>query len=51
MSAWQSWSSYRADEIWTLGLPRGGDLPWALFYPADYSIGAANLGIHYIFRI
>ena len=51
MSAWQSWSSYRADEIWTLELPRGGDLPWALFYPADYSIGAANLGIHYIFRI
>lgn len=24
-------------------------MPWALFYPADYSIGASNLGIHYIF--
>ncbi len=51
MGAWQSWNDYRTDEIWTLELPRGGDLPWALFYPADYSIGAANLGIHYIYRL
>lgn len=25
-------------------------MPWALFYPADYSIGAANLGFHYVFQ-
>lgn len=25
-------------------------MPWALFYPADYSIGSANLGFHYVFQ-
>ena len=25
-------------------------MPWALFYPADYALGAANLGFHYIFQ-
>ena len=25
-------------------------MPWALFYPADYSVGAANLGFHYVFQ-
>jgi len=32
-------------------LPKGGDLPWALFYPADYSIGSSNLGMHFVFRM
>ena len=32
-------------------MPKGGCLPWALFYPEDYSIGASSLGFHYIFRI
>lgn len=26
-------------------------MPWALFYPADYSMGSSNLGYHYIFRL
>ena len=25
-------------------------MPWALFYPADYSIGAASLGYQYVFQ-
>ncbi|MEG1836922.1 MAG: radical SAM protein [Synergistaceae bacterium] len=50
VTAWESWEKYRDDENWTIKLPKGGDLPWALFYPADYSIGASNLGIHYILR-
>ena len=25
-------------------------MPWALFYPADYAIGSANLGFHYVFQ-
>ena len=25
-------------------------MPWALFYPADYSIGAASLGYQYVFK-
>lgn len=50
MTAWDSWDAYRKDEEWITELPGGGDLPWALFYPADYSIGAANLGYHYIFE-
>lgn len=25
-------------------------MPWALFYPADYSIGSASLGYHYVFQ-
>jgi radical SAM superfamily enzyme YgiQ (UPF0313 family) len=28
---------------------RGGDPAWALFYPADYSVGASNLGFHYVY--
>lgn len=51
ITAWQSWAKYRALEKWTTELPKGGDLPWALFYPADYSVGASNLGVHYIFRL
>lgn len=31
-------------------LPRGGDLPWALFFPAPYGVGSANLGIHHVTR-
>jgi radical SAM superfamily enzyme YgiQ (UPF0313 family) len=50
ITAWQSWDKYRTCEQWTIKLPKGGDLPWALFYPADYAIGASNLGIHYIYR-
>lgn len=51
ITAWRSWEAYRTSEKWTAELPKVGDLPWALFYPADYSIGASNLGIHYIFRL
>lgn len=51
VTVWQSWKSYRELEKWTVELPKGGDLPWALFYPADYSIGSSNLGIQYIFRL
>ena len=50
MTAWQSWDEYRRDEEWIKELPKGGDLPWALFYPADYSIGAASLGYQYVFK-
>lgn len=32
-------------------MPKGGDIPWALFYPADYSVGSSNLGLHFIFRM
>ena len=35
----------------TVSLPGGGDLPCAIFFPADYKIGMANLGIHYIYRV
>lgn len=31
-------------------LPKGGDLPWALFYPASYEVGSANLGMHHVYR-
>jgi radical SAM superfamily enzyme YgiQ (UPF0313 family) len=47
---WASWAEYRNAEILTLGLPAGGDIPCAIFFPADYSIGMANLGFHYIYR-
>ncbi|MDR1965610.1 MAG: radical SAM protein [Synergistaceae bacterium] len=50
MTDWGSWSDYRALENPTVILPKGGDMPCALFYPADYSIGMANLGFHYIYR-
>lgn len=49
MSAWKSWEEYRKDEIWITQVPKGGDVPWALFYPADYSVGAASLGYQYVF--
>ena len=38
------------DEECVAELPRGGDLPWALFYPADYSVASSSLGYHYIYR-
>ncbi|MDY9921974.1 MAG: radical SAM protein [Synergistota bacterium] len=38
------------DEECVSELPRGGDLPWALFYPADYSVASSSLGYHYIYR-
>lgn len=47
---WASWEAYRKDERQTVEIPGGGDLPSALFFPADYSVGMANLGYHYIFR-
>ena len=47
---WKSWEEYRNSEQWAVCLPKGGKLPWAMFYPADYSIGASNLGFQYIFR-
>lgn len=37
------------DEECVAELPRGGDLPWALFYPADYSIASSSLGYQYIY--
>ena len=49
-SDWSSWSEKRREEILTVSLPGGGDLPCAIFFPADYKIGMANLGIHYIYR-
>jgi len=50
ITGWKSWDQYRACEEWTVALPKGGTLPWAMFYPADYSIASANLGYQYIFR-
>lgn len=47
---WASWETYRKNEQPTVEIPGGGDLPSALFFPADYSVGMANLGYHYIFR-
>ncbi len=38
------------DEECVTELPRGGDLPWALFYPSDYSVASSSLGYHYIYR-
>ena len=38
------------DEECVTELPRGGDLPWALFYPADYAVASSNLGYHYVYR-
>ncbi|NLX84217.1 MAG: radical SAM protein [Synergistaceae bacterium] len=39
------------DEECVTELPKGGDLPWALFYPADYSVASSNLGYHYVYRV
>lgn len=50
ITGWKSWDEYRACEEWTVLLPKGGVLPWAMFYPADYSIASANLGYQYVFR-
>lgn len=47
---WESWEAFRRSERITVEIPGGGDLASALFYPADYSVGMANLGYHYIFR-
>lgn len=47
---WASWDSYRKEERLTTEIPSGGDIPSALFFPADYSVGMANLGYHYIYR-
>ena len=47
---WASWSEYRKRESLTADLPRGGDCPCALYFPADYKVGMANLGFHYIYR-
>ena len=49
-TAWNSWAEYRGQEQQTSALPSGGNLPVALFYPADYSVGMSNLGYHYIYR-
>ncbi|MDD4160347.1 MAG: radical SAM protein [Synergistaceae bacterium] len=38
------------DEECVTELPKGGDLPWALFYPADYAVASSSLGYHYIYR-
>lgn len=38
------------DEECVTELPRGGDLPWALFYPADYAVASSSLGYHYVYR-
>ncbi len=51
ITEWKSWEEYRSSEYRTVSLPKGGKLPWAMFYPADYSIGSANLGYQYIFRV
>jgi len=48
---WASWSEYRDRESLTVDLPRGGDCPCALVFPADYKVGMANLGFHYIYRV
>ncbi|WP_352426111.1 hypothetical protein [Aminomonas paucivorans] len=50
MTGWKSWKTYREDESWVEPLPKGGDLPWALFYPASYEVGSANLGMHHVYR-
>ena len=39
------------DEECVTELPKGGDLPWALFYPADYSVASSSLGYQYVFRV
>ena len=48
-TAWASWASYRDSETPLIDIP-GGELPTALFFPADYSVGMTNLGYHYIYR-
>jgi radical SAM superfamily enzyme YgiQ (UPF0313 family) len=50
VTAWASWRDYRNDESACADIPSGGDIPTALFFPADYSVGMANLGCHYIYR-
>lgn len=50
VTAWASWADYRIEESKTVELPAGGDLSCAFFFPADYSVGMANLGYHYIYR-
>ena len=51
ITEWKSWEEYRSSEQWSVSLPKGGKLPWAMFYPADYAIGSANLGYQYVFRM
>ena len=50
VTAWASWADFRSAECQTIDMPCGGDLPSAFFFPADYSVGMANLGFHYIYR-
>lgn len=50
VTEWKSWEEYRRSEHWAVALPKGGNIPWAMFYPADYAIGSANLGYQYVFR-
>ena len=50
ITAWASWADFREEERRTVDMPSGGDLPTALFFPADYTVGMANLGFHYIYR-
>jgi radical SAM superfamily enzyme YgiQ (UPF0313 family) len=49
-TAWATWADYRESERQVVEISSGGDLPTALFFPADYSVGMANLGYHYIYR-
>lgn len=50
VTGWASWGDYRRDERAVVDLPSGGDIPAALVFTADYSVGMSNLGIHYIYR-
>lgn len=50
ITAWASWAAYRNSEQRIIDIPSGGDMRSALFFPADYSVGMANLGYHYIYR-
>lgn len=39
------------DEECVTELPKGGDLPWAFFYPANYAVASSSLGYHYIYSV
>ena len=49
MSQWQSNKPLRESEVWFKKLPAGGDLPWAVLFPNDYSLAASSSGWQFVF--
>ena len=49
MSHWETNQKLRESELWQRLLPSGGDLPWAVLFPNDYSVAASSSGWQFVF--